>query len=580
MKDYPRVNHSIGGGQDMSVAQDIPYKDWSVLFKPQNLVFFILPLEHAFAFKWWFIGYLLIVSCYYFCLAVLPNRRLYATLISISLFFAPFIQWWYQTATLAPIYYSFFIILLVLEILKPNLSLKKNIVLHAGLVYVLVAFALVLYPPFQIPCALAVIAFLLGKVLENDHDLSLLQISKRAGSVALSSILAGAVLLVFLKTRWSAVEALQNTSYPGRRTIRSGGYGIRNFFASQLQFRLQSDMHASKYFANQSEASNFFSLSPFLAIGALFTAIYKYATSRKVYWSLVLTNGLLLLLLFRLFVPHFNSLFRLIGLGQVPLARDLIGIGLLTFMQIVLLIKLKPQSKYTNSVALGAATVTLLITFTAGAKVISAYPEFINSKRTVLVMSVWLATIVFLVLMRRARYVTAGLGLFLGLSLFSTVNINPLYKGLSPITGSTIGRAVRETSNTRDVWAVADSRLLVNLPLMEGRRALTGIYSYPQPEEWRDLGQQAAPENTYNRYAHVLVGLDPTTKSSSTRLELKAEDYFTINTGACSKFLRQKHVTRILTVAPIGQQGCANLLRIVNYPNLKYYIYEITNDVR
>ena len=63
--DFKRVNYNIGG-QDMSLISDVPYKEWSIMFKPQNLTFFIMPLEYAFAFKWWLLGFSLIISCYFF----------------------------------------------------------------------------------------------------------------------------------------------------------------------------------------------------------------------------------------------------------------------------------------------------------------------------------------------------------------------------------------------------------------------------------------------------------------------------------------------------------------------------------
>ena len=42
---YPRFNKNVGTGQDMSVVVDVPYKEWSVAFRPQHWPFFVLPLE-------------------------------------------------------------------------------------------------------------------------------------------------------------------------------------------------------------------------------------------------------------------------------------------------------------------------------------------------------------------------------------------------------------------------------------------------------------------------------------------------------------------------------------------------------
>src|SRR3989344_6035836 len=61
--NYERVNRNLGNGEDVSMMIDVPYKEWSILFKPQNLGFFALPFDNAFAFRWWIMGYLLIISC-------------------------------------------------------------------------------------------------------------------------------------------------------------------------------------------------------------------------------------------------------------------------------------------------------------------------------------------------------------------------------------------------------------------------------------------------------------------------------------------------------------------------------------
>ena len=74
----------------MSMAIDVPYKDWSELFKPHNLVFFVLPFDNAFAFKWWVMSYLLLLSCYFFILALLPKKKFLAVTISLALLFSPF----------------------------------------------------------------------------------------------------------------------------------------------------------------------------------------------------------------------------------------------------------------------------------------------------------------------------------------------------------------------------------------------------------------------------------------------------------------------------------------------------------
>src|SRR6266545_7506635 len=167
--NYPRINENIGNGHDMSLGADAPYRDWSAVFKPHNWAFFILPFDNAFAFKWWFIGYLLVLSCYFFIISLLPKKRLWAALISLTIFFNPFVQWWYLSGTMAPLYYSLFAATVFMRLFSAKNRLRM--VLWGGLLaYLVTCFALIFYPPFQIPCAIVMGGFAIGYLYKKYRD--------------------------------------------------------------------------------------------------------------------------------------------------------------------------------------------------------------------------------------------------------------------------------------------------------------------------------------------------------------------------------------------------------------------------
>ena len=144
---FPVINDRIGTGQDMSVVLDVPYAEWSVFFKPQNWIFFIAPLNFAFAFKWWLLAAVLSLGVYVLFLRLLPKSRLAAILLSGCVFLAPMIQWWYQAITILPLALGLFILSLLLALHEPA-SRRRKVILAALLSYCLATFALVMYPPF------------------------------------------------------------------------------------------------------------------------------------------------------------------------------------------------------------------------------------------------------------------------------------------------------------------------------------------------------------------------------------------------------------------------------------------------
>lgn len=235
---YPIINPNIGNGQDMSVVGDAPYKEWSILFKPHNWAFFALPFDNAFAFKWWVIGYLLILSCYFFILALFPGRRLWATLLSLALFFNPFVQWWYLFGTMAPLYYSLFAAVAFIKIFESK-TRAHAILWGALLAYLLTCFALILYPPFQIPCALVMTGFALGYLYKKFRDMPRKLFLQKLGIIAAAGLVAVGIAFVFLQTRHDIVDTMKNTVYPARRIASSGmNYAYEKTFSAPLAFGL------------------------------------------------------------------------------------------------------------------------------------------------------------------------------------------------------------------------------------------------------------------------------------------------------------------------------------------------------
>lgn len=567
------VNPTIGHGEDVSVVLDTPYREWSTLFRPQNLAFFVLPLEYAFAFKWWLLAFLLLISCYYLCLSLLPGRRLWAALIAIAVLFSPFVQWWYQTGTLACLFYSFFIALTSISLLRSQ-SKTRQLLLGALLAYELIAFALITYPPFQIPCALVTGIFLLGYLLDQRTSFSKTHFWRSVGIIGSAAAIALLVTVIYLKTRAEVVALFQHTAYPGQRVIDSGGFSINHFFSNYLAGNLQSNERASHYFMNQSEASNFLLLSPFLLLPSLYITVSSWLKERRILWSLTLTNGVLVLLLARLFIPHLNPLFDVLQLSAIPHNRLLIGIGLVSIFQLLILLRFR--SLLAPLLIRVTAVIAFIVSLIAGLLLHQKYPGFIESTFQVILLSGVVGGITLLILMKRDRLVTLGLAAFSLLICLSTISVHPLYRGLQPLTSSNLVKAVEDTGEAKDIWAVADSRLLVTIPLAAGKPAITNIYTYPQKKLWQPLDPTGQYETIYNRFAHVILQLQPdTSPMQDATITLGADDYFTVQTNTCTPFLKQTAVKFILTPTLLTDPKCASLKQTITYPASTFYIYEL-----
>lgn len=573
---YSRINPNLGHGMDMSLIIDVPYKDWSAIFRPQNLVFFVLPFQYAFALKWWIMAYLLLMAAYFFILFILPKRRFIAAGLALSLLFSPFIQWWYQYITLAPIYYGLFLLLTFMHLIKARTK-KAQVILGGLIAYLAVCFVLVLYPPFQIPCALAILAFAAGYLINQKKILPSKEILEKIGICFVGLLLAGFISLIFVHTRSAAVHSIQNTAYPGKRVVNSGGYNFDHLLSGHLDFQLQFTKKASYYqlpqngITNQSEDSNFLMLLPFLLLPSFLLLYRQYQAKKNFDWSLMLVNLAFLTGVFWLFVPHLYLLSKLLLLDKVPQNRLIIGLGLLSFLQVILFIKnlsaFKGKLMPKNAAAVYALLI-FLVELSLGLHAKNSFPGYIGIYRC-LAFALPVPIIIYLLLIKRFRLAVAGLMAF---SVLMTIGVNPLYRGTGIITNSPVSKAIKQISaNDKANWAAEDA-YLENFAFLNGAHSMTGVYSYPQLNIWSQI--KGADPNIYNRYAHTNFTFYRDSGQTPTKLELTGGDHFGVDTEPCGSFLKQNDIKFLLTDVPLSNRDtCLQMIDKISYPARTVYIY-------
>lgn len=563
---FPAINHSIGKGEDMSIGSDVPYKDWSVFFKPQNLAFFVMPFDQAFAFRWWLWPVLLSISVYFFALKLLPKKRLFAALIATAFTCSPFIFWWFLSGTMSPLFYSITILLALMALLE-NRSAKQRVLISAALAYLLTCFALILYPPFQIPCVLAVVAFFAGYLLEKHRDMSWKEILMRLLWPVGATIVALVAIAVFVITRHDIIQTMTNTVYPGNRDIHSGGLPLLQLFSSQLSPIIQSNSRGANFFTNQSEASNFIFIAPFLIIPAIYLAFRR--KSKHIDWPLLAVNALFIVLFARMFLAGGGIFYKALALNKVQHARLLIGLGLLQLFQIILIIRnqVNAKQKMPELLIWLFSLITLGAYLFSGFYVKSHYPIFIRPNEGYLVWgsALVMAGLIFSIL--KNWYKVFAL-LLLGFGLLSIFHIHPLIRGVKQDPDAKIVQAI--STYPDGTWVVMNSVVFENLPLVAGKRSLTGVNLYPQLPLWRELDPGNQYSKIYNRYAHIYFTLNDGTMPT---FKLQGTDNFSVAWDPCSQFSTTENIKYALSQDPLSNR-CLVLDQKVDYPQVSFYIYK------
>lgn len=572
--DFHRINNNVLGGRDTSILMDVPNRDWSSFFKPENFSFFVLPFEYAFAFKWWLLLAVLLIATYAFALKVLGRRVLIAVLFSIMASCAPFVFWWYQLATLGTLAYGFLIILTGIWIVEKKpirffgnkfSSVPSALIKSLIFTYLLVCFGFIFYPPFQIPIAISVAFFLIGYLFTQ--KLTRKDWFAIGVPVFFALMLTGVIVGLFVVSRSESLRAITETAYPGKRVVASGGYDASKLLVTYLQPLLQSNSRGANYIMNQSESSNFILTPFFLIVPFVSLFMFLYVRLRRFDWllfCLILCN---LLFLAFLFMPGINGLTRLFFLHLVPQDRLLIGLGFLTNITLVYAIKLYSDTKIrlTKRIKIAIGTyLTLLfgILMWAGLEISRHYPLFISNKWLLITLLLTVLSGVGLILLRKFKL---GLGVIAIFTIASVGYIHPLYIGLGPIYKSEISKTIQELSPKRATWASAENIFIEHLPQMAGRPSITGVSVYPNNDFWKKYSE-TSDDSIYNRYAHITYG--PTKDET---LLLVGGDSFIVS-KSCSSKVSEK-VDYVVSTTAL-KDSCERLLRTLSYPNMKLYFYK------
>lgn len=578
--NYQSTNQNIGQGENANIMLDVPTRNWSQIFRPHNWAFLVMPFDNAFAYRWWFPAIILMLATYFLALKFLPKQRLLATFIAISFFFSGFIQWWYIGSTLNCLAYPLLICIFYVSLLKSQKRLHR-VLYSFGIFYSLVAFAIILYPPFQIPAVLATIAFLIGYTLQEYPLHTLAQFMAHYWTYLLGIGLATALCIgLFLVNNWKVVQIVQNTAYPGRRIVQSGGYSITQLSSGTLARQHQKHPQVGVYSipkanaVNPSEASTFIFLSGVLAPILLLAGFKNKSkfTDRSSYILLALLFILVVFLAW-LFIPRLEILGVITKLNVVPQNRLIIGMGLLNALALVVLLQWYKIQRILNSkLIIGYSCLVFIVTAIINYRIHVAMPSFVSSYMAILLALPLAATVYFIL---SKRYII-GMLIFLLFSFLSNYTVNPLYYGTAILTNNSLSQYIRDYPNDNKYW-IAQDIYLENIAIINGKKSLSGVFSYPQKNIWYSI-DSGKSEFLYNRYAHVSYNIDqdPSVQRATGFVPTGA-DQLVISTEICSNFIKQSNVGHIVSSAEFSSldQPCIKDSTALKFGEKTFYVYNL-----
>lgn len=552
-----------------------PVNDWTMLFKPFYWPALFLDIQYAFPFYWWSRLALLILSIYACLLILTKDRIIPSILISLALFFSPFVQWWLSQLLIEILAFSLLGLFSLIKLINAR-SLKLELIWGALFIYCGFATALSLYPPFQIPVILLLLFIVVGYFIQKLNHLTKAETIRKLTIIGSAVLVVGFLCLIFYLQYQTQIYAYTHTVYPGQRRITGGGVSWTYFLSGPFDIQLLKDPPLPADFFNQSEGAMYF-LPALLSLPLM--VIYKFVTGRKnkqVDWVWVTALAFTIIAVAWLFTSFPQWLVKFSPLQFVPPRRLLCVFGIVDLFFACWFIFREPSLK-SNKVWLfavsGYALVIYLLYLKIGFDFRTNAPLFIQSTIKINLIALIMAALVFLILTQRKILYPLAV---CGFAIITTYSANPLYKGNDILTSTTFSAYIQKVSaqeKTSDHrWVVYDSIILGNYIAINGGSVINGTIIYPNVSFWQTLDPSHQYEDVYNRYAHV-VFKNPTDSTNPIEFNLAGGDHFEVKVSPCSPELEQMNVDHFVFLSPVSA-SCLNLVQTIDFSNMPLYIYD------
>lgn len=487
---YPIVNSNWGaGGHNMLVVgmSGLPVRHASTMAKPATWGFFVLPLQQALAWYWWF--------PFFGCFAVLwtllqrlglPDWRAaaaWAAALAYSPYSVAFSGW--------PAYLLFFGAAALLCGMQALRSPRWTAALWGVALGIAAAgYALVLYPAWQISLGYLLVGVALAWVWTERRNLNW------GAAQGLALILAIATASLLLTTWWQdaapAVHAIQNTIYPGQRSTTVGGdidawYLIKGLLSAITMYQVPPLMDAS-------DAGSII----WLVIPLLLAALWQ-VWRRKSLDALGLV--LLAFIAFALAYAYLGlpePLARISQWGRVISYRLDLALGL---AQLLLLVWLWRSAHIAPRwLAALAAALSLAVAGWCWRLLPAVISDVLPAGYLWLSALAWALAAWWLVI---GRYAAAS-GLLASWLLASALPFNPLVQAPQSLVMEPA--LARELKPGTRVAVLGDRRWSLVLPAA-GVAVVNAVHYHPPNTLWRQLDPQGLQASVHNRYQRLLLRL-------------------------------------------------------------------------
>ncbi|GAB3979941.1 hypothetical protein GCM10028806_46390 [Spirosoma terrae] len=542
---FPLENPAIGG-EKVALVGYFPINHFISFFRPDYWGFYLFDVDHGFAWRWNFILCFGLISVMLAFMLLTRNQFWLSVLGAIWLIFSPGLAWW-SFFLLTSIYSGFGMLIASAYMF---FATKTRTILIAGILFFwcFSMFALTLYPPYQVPLGYLLVFLLVGYTWQHfNKELLFSKIWLKLGVFAVAFASMGFIFYMYYLDAKSTIDVMSNTVYPGKRSETGGTGFVANWFSEYYAGWLLSDQKFPQTWLNICELSHFITFTPVIAVSTL---IY-FIRTKKIDPLLAIILGYVLVLLIWIEIGFPAFLAKATLLDVSPTRRTQIPFGIANVVLAVLYMGYIHAKKIKVEGSLVAALSVAVIGF----MVYAAWLNLDDAQGVYKSYQLFLPTLFFIVLnwllLPVVNFPSKEIAVVGAVVFFTLPNlkINPVGKGMTPITDNALYKKVREIhlQEPEARWVVLGNQYITYIVTATGVNQLSGVKNQPDFKTMRVLDPTAKRDSAYNRYAHAIYNtyIDPV-HPDTVIMQSNFEDGYQVALDPCSPKLRKLNVRYII----------------------------------
>lgn len=513
-----------GGSTDVTMVYAQPCWAFPTLFRPFLWGYLLLGSTRGLAFFWSARLAALFLVSEAFARLMFGEDRKVSVAFALMVAFSGTVQWWFAVNGAAELF--IFGELLVISFSRMLHSDRSDRLARFGLTlaiaWLCVAFILVIYPAWQV--GLFWVFFAIGvslciRYLREGHAVRDLVIQIRPLLFAL--LLTGMAVAACFVPVLDVIKTVSATEYPGSRKSLGGDLALTNLF--NWGSSLAEPLAASLCSPNACEKATFFSPAPLGAILAFWSiahSVHKKSKADPVLLPLAIVELVFLIYCF-VGLPDILSTVTLLSHSTSGRVLQMMG-----YVDLILLFRLTTNGADSISDGKARAAGLIISLFAVAVLSVAGAVSSGNIRLALVVLNaVGMFCLLAALILIRGKVPGANMALLVVsvLVALSGAAVNPVQHGAGALTDSDTASAVREYSDSDDLW-IAEGSVLGDLCIANGASCINSVNTYPRLDMWSTLDPNGMYKSVYNRYAYIVVA--PTTKA--TTFELNSADFFTV----------------------------------------------------